>query len=68
MDFDISLLRSKTWLRGLGPAKAVDVEVESKIEQLQVVGNSSENLTKDCEYQLLLSKVCFVTFKLLFYS
>ena len=49
------------------PAKAVDVEVESKVEQLQVVGNSSENLTKDCEYQLL-SKICFVTFKLPFYS
>ena len=49
------------------PAKAVDVEVESKVEQLQVVGNSSENLTKDCEYQLL-SKICFVTFKLPFSS
>ena len=40
------------------PAKAVDVEVESKVEQLEVVGNSSENLRKGCEYQLLL-KLCF---------
>ena len=34
------------------PAKAEDVEVESKIEQLQVVGNSSENLRTDREYKL----------------
>ena len=37
------------------PAKAVDVKVESKVEQLEVVGNSSENLRTDCEY-LLISK------------
>ena len=47
MDFDISLLRSKTWLRGLGPAKAVDVEVEGKVEQLQVVGHRSKHLGED---------------------
>ena len=49
------------------PAEAVDVEVESKVEQLEVVGNSSENLRKDCEYQLL-SKISFETFKLHFYN
>ena len=34
------------------PAKAVDVEVESKVEQLEVVGNSSENLRTGREYIL----------------
>ena len=31
------------------PAKAADVEIERKVEQLEVVGNSSENLRKDCD-------------------
>ena len=39
------------------PAKAVDVEVESKVEQLEVVGNSSENLRTDREYTLTSFKL-----------
>ena len=52
MYFAISPLQSKAWLKGLVPAKAVDVEVESKVEQFEVVGNSSENLRTDREYIL----------------
>ena len=36
------------WLR---PAEAVDVEVKSKVEQLQVVGDCSENLNIGRKYK-----------------
>ena len=48
----MQLLQLKTCLRVMLPAKAVDVEVESKVEQLEVVGNSSENLRTGREYIL----------------
>jgi hypothetical protein len=37
-----------------GAAEAVDVEVESKVEQLEVVGNSSENLKAEVVIKLEL--------------
>ena len=51
MYFAISPLQSKAWLKGLVPAKAVDVEVKSKVEQLQVVGDCSENLKIGRKYK-----------------
>ena len=51
------------WVGWLRPAKAVDVEVKSKVEQLQVVGDCSENLKIGRKYKAeVFCGICFISF------